>query len=152
MQLTRFTDYTMRMLIFLALREDERNTLSDIADYFDIPRNHLAKIAGRLADIGLIETQPGNRGGLWLAVEPIEIGLGDLVRETEPHFALVECLSDDGGCRLDGSCALKGILVDASSRFLAALDEHTLEDIVRPARRRAHKLRLVPAPGRKRRG
>jgi Rrf2 family nitric oxide-sensitive transcriptional repressor len=142
-QLTRFTDYAMRMLIYLALREDERNTLSDIAQYFDIPRNHLAKIAARLVDMGLIETQPGNRGGLWLAVEPCEIGLGDLVRETEPHFALVECLADGGECRLDGSCALKSILVDASSRFLAALDEHTLEDIVRPARRRLRKLQLV---------
>ena len=91
MRMTRHTDYALRMLIYLASRPGQICTVSEVADAYRLSRNHLLKVALRLGRMGAIQTMRGRAGGIRLAKEPDEINLGELVRQTEDDFSLVEC-------------------------------------------------------------
>jgi Rrf2 family transcriptional regulator, nitric oxide-sensitive transcriptional repressor len=130
MQLTKYTDYALRVLILLAHKE--RSTIREIADAYRISENHLMKVVHSLAKLGYVETLRGKGGGLKLARAPERIGIGDVVRKTEETLYVVECLADDyaGDCCLNRSCKLKSVLRDAQNAFLGELDRYTLRDLL----------------------
>lgn len=135
MRLTSFTDYTLRVLIYLgAYRNEERlATIGAVAVAYDISENHLMKVVHHLAKQGHIETIRGNGGGMRLARLPEQINLGEVVREAEEDFAIVECLQHGNlKCRIMPVCALSPLLVNAAQAFIKVLDKHTLADILQP--------------------
>ncbi|HXP87937.1 MAG TPA: Rrf2 family transcriptional regulator [Bryobacteraceae bacterium] len=131
MRLTKHTDYSLRVLVYLGVRPGRVATIEEVADAYTISRNHLMKVVHRLATHGIVETQRGRHGGFRLARDPSAIGLGAVVRITEPDFAVVECMDPHGdGCVIYGSCALRGALHDATNAWFAVLDRYTLADLV----------------------
>lgn len=129
MQLTQYTDYALRTLVFLAV-SDDNVTITEIAESYRISRNHLVKVVHNLGKLGYITTTRGRQGGLRLAYPPAEINIGEVVRRTEPNFHLVECFnSERNGCVITPACRLMVTLDDAFRAFLAVLDQYTLEDI-----------------------
>ena len=91
MQLTRHTDYGLRVLVFVALRADLPATIHDVAQYFGISQHHLVKVVQRLAAGGFVVARRGRGGGIALARDAHAINLADVVRHTEPDLGLVEC-------------------------------------------------------------
>ncbi len=132
MHLTRFTDYSLRVLIFLAVKGEERSTINEIAERFDVSRNHLMKVVQELSHKGYITAIRGKNGGLLLKKAPGEIHLGRLVRDTENDLELVECFGASNECRITPACRLKPILAEALRAFLAVLDKYTLADMLGP--------------------
>ncbi len=132
MQLTTFTDYAFRLLIYLALEPERTATITEVADYFGVSRHHMVKVAHHLGQGGFITTIRGKGGGLKLAQEPAELNLGDIVRWMEPSLSLVECQHQgkEGRCRAAPGCMLNGILAQALAAFLATLDRHSLADAI----------------------
>ena len=135
MKLTTFSDYTLRVLMFLALNRNRLATIPEIATAYDISENHLMKVVHQLARSGVIESVRGKGGGIRLAHEPEAIRLGQIVRASEGSAPIVECLSDDAAtCRIAPACRLTNILVHAFDALYAALDDYTLADLVRSPR------------------
>lgn len=133
MQLTRYTDYGLRILMYLAAAPQGYSaSISEVCDTFDISRNHVNKIVHQLGKEGFIITQRGKGGGFRLARSPAEIGLGDVVRKLEANLQPVDCLQPSP-CVLLPSCQLKRVLADAIGAFMAELDRYVLADMVAPA-------------------
>ena len=131
MQLTRFTDYSLRTLIYLALNPGRLVTISEIAKVYRVSENHLMKIVHRLAQHGYIETLRGKGGGMRLASAPDAIRLGTVVRHTEEHMDIAECFDPDKrDCPMLPECALKSALIAARESFVDTLDTFTLADLV----------------------
>ncbi len=130
MQLTQFTDYSLRLLMYLArLPEPGMATIPEIAEHHHISRHHLVKVANHLANHGFIMTTRGKGGGIKLARPAHMIGVGEVVRLTEPHMNLVECFDPKSNqCRIVRGCFLKGILHEARRTFMSVLDRYTLAD------------------------
>ncbi len=136
MRLTTFSDYTLRVLMFLALNRDRLATIPEIAAAYDISENHLMKVVHQLARAGIIESVRGKGGGIRLAHKPEDIQLGQIVRASEGSAPIVECLTGDTGvCRIAPACRLAAILVSAFEALFAKLDEYTLADLVRAPRK-----------------
>ena len=134
MRLTSFTDYGLRMLMRLASAPDRAFSTADLAQEFELSRNHLIKIMQRLARAGLVQTRRGGGGGATLARAPDQIRLGDVVRVLEEGQALVECFQTNGGdCTIDGRCRLKTRLRVAEMAFIENLNRSTLADVALPA-------------------
>lgn len=130
MQLTHYTDYSLRVLIFLTLQEDERLvTINEIAEHFSIARNHLIKVVQRLGQLGYVQTVRGKGGGIRIGKAPAEIGIGAVVRDMEANLEIIDCSKPP--CPLTGHCELKGILDEASQAFLTVLDRYTLAELKR---------------------
>jgi Rrf2 family transcriptional regulator, nitric oxide-sensitive transcriptional repressor len=127
MQLTRHTDYALRVLIHLAVTPSGRATITEIADAYTLSRNHLMKVVHHLGQGGFITTQRGRGGGFSLARAPEAIKLGHVIRHTETDMNLADC----AGCGLRSACGLSGILKAATTAFLAVLDQHSLADAAR---------------------
>ena len=145
MRLTVYTDYALRMLMYLALRKDQLATIAEIAESYDISRNHLMKVAHQLGVAGFVETVRGRGGGLRLAKPVASIGLGDVVRDTEPDMAIVSCFEPvDAPCAIQPCCVLKRALAKARDAFLDVLDGYTLGDLVEPRTRLASLLGIAP--------
>ena len=145
MQLTRYSDYSLRLLIYLALRPQRRATIEEVAAAYGISRAHLMKVAHELGQAGFIDTLRGRGGGLQLRRPPESLSVGEVVRHTEGRMDLVECFDPTtSDCRIEPACALRGLLDEALEAFLAVLDRHTLADLI--ARRRAPLLRLLDPP------
>lgn len=131
MRLTSFSDYTLRVLMFLALDPDRRATIPEIAAAYGISENHLMKVVHQLAKNGTLESVRGKGGGIRLARAPETIHLGDVVRASEGPGPIVECMSDTTpGCRIAPSCRLTGILAGAFDALYAHLDRYTLADLI----------------------
>ncbi len=132
MQLTLYTDYTLRVLVYLSLQPEQTVTITQIADFYAISRNHLVKVVHNLATLGYIHTTRGKGGGLRLAVDPARVTIGEIVRKVEPNFDIVECFNTQTNkCVIEPICALKIALAQANREFLAALDRHTLADAIK---------------------
>jgi Rrf2 family transcriptional regulator, nitric oxide-sensitive transcriptional repressor len=135
MHLTVFSDYTLRVLMYLALQAPRLATIPEIAAAYGISENHLMKVVHRLARAGIVESVRGKGGGVRLARPPDDIRLGAVVRASEGSAPIVECLSDaPHACRIARPCLLKGILVRAFDALYDSLDEHTLADLVEKPR------------------
>ncbi|AZR40624.1 MULTISPECIES: RrF2 family transcriptional regulator [Marinobacter] len=142
MHITRYTDYSLRVLIYLALQQERLVTIQQIADSYDISKNHLMKVVHQLTLKGYIESVRGKNGGLRLHRRPEDINIGVLVRETEQDMNLVECFSSDNQCCITPVCGLKNILAEALRAFLNTLDQYTLADIL-TERQKPQLLRLL---------
>ncbi len=129
MQLTRFSDYALRVLMFAHAADGRLVTIEEMADSYGISRAHLMKVANTLTRAGYLTGVRGRSGGLKLARPAASIVLGDVVRATEPDFALVECFSSGNQCVISRRCKLQGVLASALGAFLEVLDRHTLESI-----------------------
>ncbi|WP_404364678.1 RrF2 family transcriptional regulator [Marinobacter sp.] len=130
MHITRYTDYAVRVLVYLALEDDRLVPVREIADGYDISRNHLMKLVGELSRAGYVETVRGKSGGLKLCLRPEEINIGVLVREVEPDFRLAECFGPDNQCHISPACLFRKALGEALEKFLGALDNYTLADLM----------------------
>ncbi|SDE73438.1 transcriptional regulator, BadM/Rrf2 family [Priestia aryabhattai B8W22] len=132
MRLTNYTDYSLRVLIFLALKKDgELSKTKEIAENYNISRNHLIKIIHQLGQFGYIETIRGRNGGIKLAKAPKEINIGEVVSRTEEDFHIVDYFQQCGDyCATSPSCKLKYALHEALQSFLEILNRYTLEDLV----------------------
>lgn len=128
MQLTLFTDYALRSLIFLAAHSDKSSSVKEIAEYYGISRNHLVKVVHKMATLGLIESSKGKGGGIRLAGDPASMRLGDIVRKME-NMEIVVCFNQDTNtCRISEVCRLKHILYEAMNNFIQTLNKYTLAD------------------------
>lgn len=132
MRLTLYTDYSLRTLIYLGTKEDNQlSTIQEISDAYNISKNHLMKITHQLGQLGYIETIRGRGGGIRLAIDPKTITLGEIVRQTEEDFHLVECFDKENNlCKIAPACQLKGVLYEALEAYLAVLDRYSLEDFL----------------------
>ncbi|MGF7162274.1 Rrf2 family nitric oxide-sensitive transcriptional repressor [Rhodoligotrophos appendicifer] len=130
MRLTYHTDYALRVLIYLAVNTGKATRVSDVSDSYDISRNHLLKVVLRLGRLGYLTTVRGRSGGIALARKPEEINLGDVVRQIEDDFGLVECMRFEGGtCAISPDCRLKRVVRKAVEAFLSVFDDYSLADI-----------------------
>lgn len=130
MQLTLYSDYSLRVLMYLALRRDEVVTITEISDAYGISRNHLVKVVHNLALQGFINTSRGKFGGMWLSRPADKINIGDVVRHTEPNFNIVECFDvENNTCPIAGLCSLQNVLGRANRQFLKELDKYSLADL-----------------------
>lgn len=131
MRLTAYTDFSLRVLMYLALHPDRRPTIAEIAARYGISRAHLMKVVYQLGLAGYVETTRGKGGGLVLAKPADQITIGEVVRRTEPDMALVACF-DPGAppCIIAPACRLKGKLYEAKSAFLQVLDDCTLAEVM----------------------
>src|SRR5690625_5139280 len=122
MKLTNYTDYSLRVLLYLAVKGSEsKSTITEITEAYQISRNHLTKVIHQLGQIGVITTTRGRGGGITLAQDPSEVTIGSIVRETEENFDMVECFnSENNNCVLTPICGLKHVLHERS-------EEHTSE-------------------------
>jgi Rrf2 family transcriptional regulator, nitric oxide-sensitive transcriptional repressor len=133
MRLTVYTDYALRMLMYLALKDDGLATIEEIAESYGISRNHLMKVAHQLGVAGYVDTVRGRRGGLRLAKPSKAIGLGEVVRHTEPDMAIVLCFEPiNANCPILPYCVLRKALARARAAFINVLDDYTLSDLVKP--------------------
>jgi Rrf2 family nitric oxide-sensitive transcriptional repressor len=138
MRLTAFTDYTLRVLIYLgAHRGDVRLvTIGDIAAAYGISQNHLMKVVHHLGQEGYVRTVRGKGGGMRLARPPEQINIGDVVRGAEEDLAVVECFQPGNRkCPIVPVCLLRGGLRRAVGAFFSVLDGYTLADLVKPQSR-----------------
>lgn len=132
MRLTSYTDYSLRVLMFLSLRRDDKlSNINEISEAYNIKRNHLTKIIHELGKLGYVETVRGRNGGVRLKKAPEEINIGDVVRRTEEDFYLLDCFDANGTntCVLTPVCRFKSMLNEALTAFFEVLDQYTLADI-----------------------
>jgi Rrf2 family nitric oxide-sensitive transcriptional repressor len=128
MQLTQYTDYSLRVMAYLA-QSGKQCTITEIADFFGISRNHLVKVVHNLSTHGLIRSTRGKGGGIQLGRAAGTISFGDVVRVTEPNFDLVECFNDKKDCCIiTRQCGVKDPLYEAHRAFMAVLDRSMLLD------------------------
>ncbi len=132
MRITLNTDYSLRVLMFVATKVDALATIQEIADAFDISRAHLMKVVHQLGLKGYVETVRGKNGGLRLLKSAAEVRIGAVVRDTEEELAVLGCLDTPGYCAIQRACILRNAFNDATKAFLAVLDEYTLADLVKP--------------------
>lgn len=130
MRLTNFSDYALRVLMYAAARSDRLITIEETAEVYGISRAHLMKVANQLTRAGFLKATRGRAGGLALAKRPEKIRLGDVIRATEPDFALVECFTPESNCLITPRCRLKGVLKEALNSFVKTLDSYTLADLI----------------------
>jgi Rrf2 family nitric oxide-sensitive transcriptional repressor len=132
MRLTAYTDYSLRVLMYLGLRGEGLATISELSETYGLSANHLMKIIHNLGKLGYIETVRGRGGGMRLAGAPEEINLGQVVRQMEPDFAIAECFDPErrADCVITPACRLQLVLGKAVEAFLDVLDNHTLADLL----------------------
>lgn len=130
MRLTHFSDFSLRLLMYAAARGDRLITIEEVSEAYGISRAHMMKVANTLTRAGYLKAVRGRSGGLALAKPPHKIGLGDVIRTTEPDFALVECFAAGSECIITRRCRLRGILHEGLDAFNAILDKYTLADLM----------------------
>lgn len=129
MQLTQFTDYGLRCLIYLAVHQKKLSTVKEISEYYGVSRNHLVKVVHRLSQARLIESIKGKGGGIRLASKAQELRLGDIVKLLETNMDLVECFNQNTNtCKIAHICQIKHYLYEAGAAFIATLNRYTLAD------------------------
>ena len=146
MRLTTMTDYSMRLLMYVAQHPEHLCTIAEVARAYDISEAHLMKITHQLGLSGWLETVRGKGGGMRLAAAPADINLGAVVRSIEPDFFLVECLGSGAVCLLTGNCRLTSIVSGALQSFMQHLDRHTLADLLPATAKVAAKPKSVTRP------
>lgn len=144
MRLTAFTDYSLRVLMYLAADPARRATVAEICAAYDVKANHLTKVVHHLAKRGWVATVRGKGGGLTLARPAEQICIGEVVRDTEGQALPAECFSAEASrCAIVGQCRLKGVLGEAVEAFHAVLDRYTLADITANRQQLVQLLRFI---------
>src|SRR5690348_4488226 len=144
MQLTYYTDYSLRVLMYLAVQGERMVNISQIAERYEISRNHLVKVVHNLARGGFIKSYRGKGGGIELARDPSEINIGEVVRYTEGPLKPVECFDvERNRCIIAGVCGLAEVVAEACDNFFATLDRYTLGDLLK---RRSRLSKILAAP------
>lgn len=128
MKITQFTDYSLRLMLYLARNPDRVISVREVAEFYGISSEHLKKIVRRLAELGYLSTLRGKNGGLRLACAPAEVNLGRLMRQEE-NLCLLPCHDGLQPCPV-ADCKLSGIVDDALAAFLGVLDRKTLADLI----------------------
>ena len=141
MRLTRYTDYSLRVLIHLALHDGRLCSIGEIARTYDISHNHLMKVVNALGRDGFVETVRGRSGGMRLARAPYLITVGEVVRRTEEGFEMAEC----SGCSLSPACGLTGVLAEGVAAMLKVFDTYSVADLLTD-RALMHRLIAKQAP------
>jgi Rrf2 family nitric oxide-sensitive transcriptional repressor len=142
MRLTRYTDFAMRVLLYLGRQPEQLSPIAEIAGAYAISKNHLMKVVNDLVNAGYLESVRGRHGGIRLARPPEEINVGALIRHTEDSFDLVDC----GSCLIAPACGLTSILDEALQAFLRVLDGYSLADVLARRGDFSHLLRTVADP------
>lgn len=141
MRLTLYTDYTLRVLLYLALKRGGLATIKEIAERYAISENHLMKVVYNLGKDGYIETVRGRQGGMRLKQAPKDVNIGEVVRRYEDDMRLVECFDQENNtCPIASVCSLASAVDDALEAFLKVLDRKTLSDILKSSPDMAAKL------------
>ena len=130
MQVTARTDYGLRIMIFVASKGEALSTIAEIAAAYQISKSHLMKIVRELVAKGYLRAVRGKHGGIRIGKPAEQIRMGQIVRDLEPDFGLVECLRTNNSCVITPVCLLRNALLKALDAFLKSLDEHTLADVV----------------------
>lgn len=130
MRLSTFSDYSLRVLLYLGERPSGLISIGEIAAWHEISESHLMKVVLHLGRCGYVQTVRGKGGGLRLARPPAEIGLGEVLRQTETDFAMADCFGTTYPCRIDGICRVKGVLREALQAMFLVLDSYTLGDLL----------------------
>ena len=128
MQLTRFTDYALRVLLYIAPRDGRVCTMGEIARHYQISLEHLRKVVHKMATLGYLKSSRGRGGGLLLGRDPARIRIGEVVMALENDLSIIDCQALD--CLLQPGCSLKTALDRAGRAFIAALNEVTLADLL----------------------
>lgn len=145
MRLTLYTDYSLRVLLYLACKKDQMVTITELADFYQISRNHLVKVVHNLGIQNYILTTRGKNGGLKLARPAHEIVIGDVVRKMEPDFDLLECFNvATDNCVITNCCTLKFVLVGARDDFLRTLDKYTVADAIKGTAKGSPAFKSIP--------
>lgn len=126
MRLTRYTDFAMRVLLYLGRHPEQLCSIAEVARAYGVSQNHLMKVVSDLVSVGYVESVRGRNGGIRLGRSPSEINVGALIRHTEDDFDLVGC----GACIIAPACGLTGVLDEALVAFMAVLDRYTLADVL----------------------
>ncbi len=132
MQLDKFTDYALRILVTLAVRAPARVATSQIALLYDLSEHHLSKVATQLVAEGFATSERGRNGGLTLARSADLISIGAVVRAMKRNDPVVECFGTNKSCLILPACGLRGPLAQAQEAFFATLDGYSLADVVQP--------------------
>lgn len=130
MRLSSFSDYSLRVLMYLGAQPGRLVTIAEIAGSYGISGNHLMKVVHQLGRLGYLETVRGKGGGMRLGKAPEEIRLGEVIRQTEVDWVLVECFSTGASCPIQAACGLPPILDEALAAMFAVLDQYTLADLL----------------------
>lgn len=130
MRLSTFSDYNLRVLMYLGVHPDRLATIPEIAEAHRISENHLTKVVHQLGRRGYVETVRGKGGGVRLAKPTKDIVLGDVIRQSEGDILMAECFADDSACRIQRACRLQGILTEALTAMFVVLDAYTLADLL----------------------
>lgn len=145
MKLSLFSDYSLRILMFAALREESKFSVDEVANSYGLSRHHTAKAVNFLTQNGYLAAQRGRNGGVRLGRSPKEIVIGQIVRQTERGGPLIECFAPaTNTCPLIKACLLKGALARAWNAFFDTLDEYTLADLVHKPGPLRRALELTP--------
>ncbi len=148
MQLDKFTDYGLRVLIHLKTRAPTRVSVAEIAARFDLSANHLSKVCTALAAEGFVASEYGRSGGMTLAKPPEQIFIGAVVRSLTKNMAVAECFaSGDCACIIEPACGLRAPLREAQEAFFKVLDSYSLADVTRQSDQLAALLSVSPAAG-----
>lgn len=146
MRLTQYTDYGLRLLIYLSAAPERSASVREVAEAFDISRPHLNKVALHLRSSGVLTSRRGRGGGLRLASSPDRIMLGTIIRLLEPDFHLVECMRPDNQCVITPACRLREICKQAQEAVLGIFDGYSLGDLLSDQERRAAVCDLLNLP------
>jgi Rrf2 family transcriptional regulator, nitric oxide-sensitive transcriptional repressor len=147
MRITTYSDYSLRLLMYLGVAPGGHSTIAEAAAHYGVSRTHMMKVAHQLGKAGYITTVRGRAGGLRLARPAGGIVVGDILRITENDFNIVPCFASATLCRITPSCVLKNALSEATSAFLRVLDGYTLADLIVAAPELRRDLELPPADG-----
>lgn len=129
MQLDKFTDYALRVLVILTVRAPERLSVATIAQIYGLSEHHLSKVASELVRTGFVRSERGRNGGLTLALPAEQISIGAVVRQLKQDAPVAECFGNNHSCRILPVCGLRSPLKQAQEAFFAVLDNHSLKDV-----------------------
>ncbi len=142
MRFTVFTDYALRVLMYLALQPDRKVRIREVSEGYGISHNHLMKVVNKLTRAELVEASRGVNGGLILARAAEDISVGEVVRKCEDDIALVECFRQDNQCVITPECELARVFGHALEEFMAILDQYTIADLVKPRLKLRKRLKM----------
>ena len=114
------------------MHADQRVTITELSTFFNISRNHLVKVVHSLGIKGFIHSIRGKNGGLYLSKSADQIRVGEVVRQMEANFHIVECFNPkkQGVCPIQGQCKLTSLLGRANEQFLKELDGTLLSEVL----------------------